>query len=51
MSRNGKRKRTPDDLEEFLEQDRRDEISDLVEFTEEDVAFLKEFREMTEEFK
>jgi hypothetical protein len=44
-------KKTPDDLDEFLERDREDEMKDLVEFTEEDVAFLKEFREMTEEFK
>ena len=47
----GKPKRTPDDLDEFLERDREDEMKDLVEFTEEDIAFLKEFREMTEEFK
>ncbi len=44
-------KKTPDDLDEFLERDREDEMKDLVEFTEEDVAFLKEFREMTEEFR
>ena len=47
----GKPKRTPDDLDEFLERDREDEMKDLVEFTEEDIAFLKEFQEMTEEFK
>lgn len=42
--------RTPDDLDEFLERDRRDEIRDLQEFTEEDLAFLQELREMMEEF-
>lgn len=46
-----KLKKTPDDLDELLERDRRDEMKDLVEFTEEDVDFLKEFREMTEEFR
>jgi hypothetical protein len=44
-------KRTPDDLDEFLERDREDEMHDLVEFTEEDIAFIREFQEMTEEFK
>lgn len=43
-------KRTPDDLDELLERDRRDEIRDLQEFTEEDLAFLQELREMMEEF-
>lgn len=46
-----KLKRTPDDLDEFLERDREDEMKDLVDFTEEDIAFMQEFREMTEEFK
>lgn len=45
-----KLKRTPDDLDEFLERDREDEMHDLVEFTEEDIAFLREMREMTEEY-
>ena len=44
-------KRTPDDLEEFLERDREDEMRDLVEFTEEDMAFIREMREMTEDFR
>ena len=44
-------RRTPDDLEEFLERDREDEMHDLVEFTEEDIAFLQEMREMTEEYR
>ena len=43
-------KRTPDDLDELLERDRRDEIRDLQEFTEEDLAFLQELREMMEDF-
>ena len=43
-------KRTPDDLDELLERDRRDEIRDLQEFTEEDLAFLQELREMMAEF-
>ena len=43
-------KRTPDDLDEFLERDREDEMKDLVEFTEEDIAFLQEMRDMTEDF-
>ena len=43
-------RRTPDDLDELLERDRRDEIRDLQEFTEEDLAFLQELREMMEEF-
>ena len=43
-------KKTPDDLDELLERDRRDEIRDLQEFTEEDLAFLQELREMMEEF-
>ena len=42
--------RTPDDLDELLERDRRDERRDLQEFTEEDLAFLQELREMMEEF-
>ena len=42
--------RKPDDLDELLERDRRDEIRDLQEFTEEDLAFLQELREMMEEF-
>lgn len=46
-----KLKRTPDDLDEFLERDREDEMHDLVEFTEEDIAFLREMREMTEEYR
>lgn len=45
-----KLKRTPDDLDEFLEIDREDEMHDLVEFTEDDIAFLQEMREMTEDF-
>lgn len=44
-------KKTPDDLDEFLERDREDEIKDLVEFTEEDIAFIQEMRDMTEDFK
>lgn len=43
--------KTPDDLDALLERDREDEMRDLVEFTEEDIAFVQEFREMTEEFK
>ena len=39
-----------DDLDELMERDRRDEIRDLQEFTEEDLAFLQELREMMEEF-
>ena len=46
-----KLKKTPDDLDEFLERDREDEMKDLVEFTEEDIAFLQEMREMTEEYR
>ena len=42
--------RAPDDLDELLERDRRDEIRDLQELTEEDLAFLQELREMMEEF-
>lgn len=42
--------RTPDDLDELLERDRRDEIRDMQELTEEDLAFLQELREMMEEF-
>ena len=42
--------RTPDALDALLERDRRDEIRDLQEFTEEDLAFLQELREMMEEF-
>lgn len=44
-------KKTPDDLDEFLERDREDEMKDLVEFTEEDMAFIQEMRDMTEDFK
>ena len=44
-------KKTPDDLDEFLERDREDEMKDLVEFTEDDIAFLQEMREMTEEYR
>lgn len=46
-----KLKKTPDDLDELLERDREDEMRDLVEFTEEDIAFIREFNEMREEFK
>lgn len=46
-----KLKKTPDDLDEFLERDREGEMHDLVEFTEEDIAFLQEMREMTEEYR
>ena len=46
-----KRKKTPDDLDQFLERDREDEMKDLVEFTEEDIAFIQEMRDMTEDFK
>ena len=46
-----KLKKTPDDLDEFLERDREDEMNDLVEFTEEDIAFIQEMRDMTEDFK
>lgn len=46
-----KLKKTPDDRDEFLERDREDEMHDLVEFTEEDIAFLQEMREMTEEYR
>lgn len=45
-----KLKKTPDDLDQFLERDREDEMQDLVEFTEEDIAFLQEMRDMTEDF-
>lgn len=43
-------KRTPDDLDQFLERDREDDMHDLVEFTEEDYAFLEELREMEKDF-
>lgn len=43
-------KRTPDDLDELLQRDREDEMHDLVEFTEEDYAFLEELREMENDF-
>ena len=43
-------KRTPDDLDELLQRDREGEMHDLVEFTEEDIAFLQEMRDMTEDF-
>ena len=46
-----KARRTPDDLEQFLDRDREDEMHDLVEFTEEDIAFIQEMREMTEDFR
>jgi hypothetical protein len=46
-----KLKKNPDDLDEFLERDREDEMHDLVKFTEEDIAFLQEMREMTEEYR
>ena len=42
-------KRTPDDLDELLRQDREDEIQ-VEEFTEEDRAFLEELREMEKDF-
>lgn len=45
-----KQKKTPDDLDEFLERDREDEMKDLVEFTEEDIAFIREYQEMTKDF-
>ena len=48
--RGRKLKKTPDDLDVFLERDRVDEMHDLVEFTEEDIAFLQEMRDMTEDF-
>ena len=44
-------KKTPDDLDQFLDRDREDEMQDLVEFTEEDIAFIQEMREMTEDFR
>ena len=44
-------KKTPDDLDQFLERDREDEMHDLVEFTEEDIAFIQEMREMAEEYR
>lgn len=43
-------KRTPDDLDELLQRDREDEMHDLVEFTEEDIAFFQEMMDMTEDF-
>ena len=46
----GRRKLTPDDLDEFLERDREDEMHDMEEFTEEDIAFIQEMREMTKEY-
>ena len=46
-----KLKRTPDDLDQFLDRDREDEMRDLVEFTEEDIAFIHEMREMAEEYR
>ena len=45
-----KLKKTQDDLDQFLERDREDEMHDLVEFTEEDIAFIQEMRDMTEDF-
>ena len=44
-------KKTPDDLDQFLDRDREEEMHDLVEFTEEDIAFIQEMREMTEDFR
>lgn len=44
-------KKTPDDLDQFLDRDREDEMHDLVEFTEDDIAFIREMREMTEDFR
>lgn len=44
-------KKTPDDLDQFLDRDREDEMHDLVEFTEDDIAFIQEMREMTEDFR
>lgn len=44
-------KKTPDDLDQFLDRDREDEMHDLVEFKEEDIAFIQEMREMTEDFR
>lgn len=44
-------KKTPDDLDQFLDRGREDEMHDLVEFTEEDIAFIQEMREMTEDFR
>ena len=44
-------KKTPDDLDQFLDRDREDEMHDLVEFTEENIAFIQEMREMTEDFR
>ena len=35
-----KLKKTPDDLDQFLDRDREDEMHDLVEFTEEDIAYV-----------
>ena len=46
-----KLKKTPDDLDQFLDRDREDEMHDLVEFTEEDIAFIQEMREMAEEYR
>ena len=34
----------------FLERDREDEIEGLRHYTEEDIAFLEEFKEMAEQF-
>lgn len=44
-------KRVHKDLEPFLERDREDEIQGLEKFTEEDRAFLDEFRDLMEEFQ
>ena len=46
-----KLKKTPDDLDQFLDRDREDEMHDLVEFTEEDIAFIQEMREMAEDYR
>ena len=46
-----RQKKIHPDLEPFLDKDREDEIRGLEEFTEDDYAFLEEFREMTEEYR
>ena len=46
-----KLKKTPDDLDQFLDRDREDEMHDLVEFTEEDIVFIQEMREMAEDYR
>ena len=42
--------RRTDDLDELMGRDRRDEIRDLQEFAEEDLAFLEELRDMEQDF-